>query len=425
MEKIRTVIQFPTLYSKNSNNKILEWIIKVDEYADDDTGVGDIYKVSIYSGLYGTSMDNIPNTFMVTSGKNLGKTNATTAKEQALKEATSKWQHKRERNHYRDLGDLSLHKYSEFLQKELQEKLDTNKSIDGFYIPMKCQKFWKTATKTKNGVKTKVKVPRINFPCGAQAKINGYRGTISVSFADNRVYVKSKNGVIYNIPHIEKAYFEFYSKLGKDYYDLTFDGELYIEGEILSEITSAAASTVKGSGNLKTPLLKHYVFDIIAEDIRQIDRTAQLKYLMENNTSSSIVHVETVRVENLEQALKLNEVYLQQGYEGTIFRDDNAFYQPGKRPKTIVKLKKRESAEFLIIDVIPDGKRPELGKFVCKNDLTDDIFEVTPEGTHTKRAEYLKNRENLIGKMLTVEFYERTIENKPFHAVGIVVRDYE
>jgi len=44
---------------------------------------------------------------------------------------------------------------------------------------------------------------------------------------------------------------------------------------------------------------------------------------------------------------------------------------------------------------------------------------------HETRKKYLDDKVDLIGKPLTVEFYERTKDDLPFHAVGIAVRDYE
>ena len=46
--------------------------------------------------------------------------------------------------------------------------------------------------------------------------------------------------------------------------DLSFDGELYIHGEILSEIRSAAVKT-----NKKTPLVKFCIFDVAIENYTQ------------------------------------------------------------------------------------------------------------------------------------------------------------
>ena len=62
---------------------------------------------------------------------------------------------------------------------------------------------------------------------------------------------------------------------------------------------------------------------------------------------------------------------------------------------------------------------------MCLVSRTDgERFNVTPEGSHEKKKEYLSNKFNYIGKQLTVRFFERTITGVPFHAVG-VVRDYE
>ena len=42
-----------------------------------------------------------------------------------------------------------------------------------------------------------------------------------------------------------------------------------------------------------------------------------------------------------------------------------------------------------------------------------------------ERRQYFTNREQHIGKYITVEYYERTKKGVPFHAIGVAVRDYE
>jgi hypothetical protein len=53
------------------------------------------------------------------------------------------------------------------------------------------------------------------------------------------------------------------------------------------------------------------------------------------------------------------------------------------------------------------------------------VFKVNPEGSVETKRKYFSEKHNIIGKKLTVEFYERTAFGLPFHAVGIAVRDYE
>ena len=62
--------------------------------------------------------------------------------------------------------------------------------------------------------------------------------------------------------------------------------------------------------------------------------------------------------------------------------------------------------------------------FVCVSENGKD-FTVNPQGSHEVKKEYLTNKDKYIGKWLTVKFYERTAEGKPFHTTGIAVRDHE
>jgi hypothetical protein len=91
----------------------------------------------------------------------------------------------------------------------------------------------------------------------------------------------------------------------------------------------------------------------------------------------------------------------------------------------MVKFKDRESSEFLITNIIDSDKNPGIPIFVCKNDINDENFEVVIEGTLDERRQYFTNREQHIGKYITVEYYERTKKGVPFHAIGVAVRDYE
>lgn len=430
MEKIRTVKRSEHLYSRNSAGRVLEWVIFVEEYSDPDISRDYIYKISTYSGLFGTALSNVPSTYIVRLGKNLGKANATTALEQALKEAEAKFEYKIKRNNYYTLSSLGITKTPPNLNEiDFEKVLDTSTTSEGFYIPMKAQPFWKT--KKVKGESTLV--PRIKFPCIGQAKINGYRVTVNYRFAENEVHLLSKKGVRYNIPHIEnaykKVYKELYENLGEIAYDVVIDGEMYIKGYILSDITSACSSTVKGQGNNLTTMLTHYIFDICDTNLIQEHRTDfienDLARIINYENLTSLKVVMSTPIENVQKAEQFTDACIAEGDEGGIFRDKNAVYKPGKRPMTMVKLKRNKSKEFKIVDVIGWEKNPNLGVFVCKNDLTSDTFEVTPEGTASVRAEYLKNKSNYIGKELTVEYRERTVNKIPFHAVGIVVRDYE
>ena len=307
---------------------------------------------------------------------------------------------------------------------------------NGILKPMKAQPYYKT--KIIDGKLTKTNIPLISFPCYGQPKLNGFRvmarwektikdkGTLLETTIEGVVF-RSKEGLRYDIlEHIEAEFTkEMFRNKGEErdtpLYNLAFDGEMYIHGEILSEISSAARKR-----NEKTSKLEFHIFDIaipqITQKLRFVDLLELRNYIFNNNLKT-IKTVEFVNCENNEQAQNLTDLWIKQGYEGGIFRDKKASYQFGKRPQTMVKLKRSEDKEFKIVDVVGGDNTPDLGVFVCIAE-NGERFNVTPEGSHEKKREYLSNRLNYIGKQLTVRFFERTITGVPFHAVG-VVRDYE
>ena len=205
-------------------------------------------------------------------------------------------------------------------------------------------------------------------------------------------------------------------------YDVVFDGEMYIHGEILSEISSAVRKR-----NSKTPLLKFHIFDLGIEDMKQSDRLKVLKLIIDYKEGSgkleNICRVDYLIVNTNEEAQTLTDQWIKEKYEGGIFRDMKANYQFGKRPSTMTKLKRSEDKEFTIMDVIAGENATDLGVFRCMAE-NGEFFNVNPEGNHEAKREYLVNKNKYIGKQLTVRFFERTKNGVPFHGVG-VVRDYE
>ena len=54
-------------------------------------------------------------------------------------------------------------------------------------------------------------------------------------------------------------------------------------------------------------------------------------------------------------------------------------------------------------------------------------FNVKPEGTREQKYEYIKNMDSLIGKLLTVRYFEMSGAGTdiPQQPIGICIRDYE
>lgn len=477
---------FDNRYARNSKGEFLVYKIRVLE-GYNNHGARLIFE----HGKLGGKLTY--NEQIVAVGKNIGKANETTPFEQAISDAEGRIL-KKQHEGYKSLVELgveehennSLFIYSEDIKKTysfnntnfvylfdvLEAALPKNRTDkNGNIKPMKAQPYWK---ETAKGI-----VPRINFPCLAQPKINGVRAFLQWNDEKNAPEILSKSGLEYRtIAHLFEGltrnhfiynpanYYTFKwdeliggiinifgpdgkqvdslninntnesddTTLLKDYvkgyindrfgYEvkIAYDGELYIDGEILSEIASAVKAL-----SLKSQLVKFYMFDLAIENQPQLARLKIMKQLYDKhfNNNEGYVKVDTKVCKSHAEAELYTKEMIACKYEGAIFRDSSAHYMFGKRPQTMVKYKIRESAEFKIVDVRDSPKDPGLAIFVCRNDRNSLTFDVVPQGDHQRRSDYFRNRTKLIGKLLTVEFYERTINDLPFHCTGIVVRDYE
>lgn len=326
--------------------------------------------------------------------------------------------------------------------------------------PMKCQKW-------KRGI--------FNYSNGALAdpKINGVRCTIKLDIIDNglfgktkEVVIRSKEGLRYNIKHIEDV-FAKYVYCYDEYKDITFDGELYIIGQKNTSIGGAAR-------NIYNPLHKYIQFvnfDLSIPDMSNRDRfhlrRTIFRSIIDNNKDNfdyienfdGAIYIQTnpnqhvtagryvivslcsTNIKNDDDVEAYRDLCIENGYEGCVVRDKTAEYKFGSRPQTMMKAKKCEEAEFLCLDILVDkitkivkGEiiTTEYAKFVCRNDLNEETFEVKPTSVY-KGTTYLNmtssyiltHKDEFIGKMLAVKFYERTDKKIPFNANAFGVRDYE
>lgn len=464
-----------TLYSRALNNKILVWTGEIVTQLNH-------VEIVVQTGEYKGQMTETKT--IISKGKNIGKSNETTPYQQAELEFKSKIEDKKKKGYksLQDLGVINTEPVSYGENNELfYECLNSTTPLSLFDIittriplaktdksgnlkPMKCKPFYKDS-KGKQ-------VPAIEFPCYGQPKINGVRAFLTLD--NKKPVLTSKEGLIYQIPNVtnEWKYEDFIKYTIKPEYRfesqvidkksvlkifhveaegdnewetpfeeafiesdtiyeymvaqgymtkevIIFDGELYIDGEQLAIIASATKRL-----SLLTDRVKFHIFDI-ASSTKQVDRLKEVKKLVVDKQYS--IPVNNIIIRSEQQAIEFRNECIAAGYEGAIFRSTRNDYKSGMRVSTMVKFKKRDSQEFIILDIIDTRDAPGLGMFICRNDINHHEFSVVPQGTHDQRRQYLNDRDELIGKKLTVEFYERTPQpyELPFHAVGIVVRDYE
>ena len=426
---------FPILYKKtiiNKIEKILEWSIELENHHNS-------INIIIKSG----GLNDSKSLFWKRDikGKNIGKTNETSSWQQGVNEIKSRINLKK-REGYKSLEDLDLNindiniiDLEHYLLSKFK-KYNTN--LEDNLQPMKAYQYYRSKKNWiapdnityddrkyyyfKNPyVKKENKSIIIDFPCYIQPKINGIRAFIQL--IDNKIKIFSKKGLEYNLPHITD-WFNMNIDLFKiEENDIIFDGELYIYNMPLQEISSSVKKY-----NINTPNIRFICFDLAIDNLDQTQRFAilykKLKPIIEQDLTCPIEIIRTFTISNDDKVQIKTDEFIKQGYEGSIMRSFDNFYQFGKRPMTMVKLKRIIDEEFLIIDIIPQEVNPLLGLYVC---ITKDgkEFKVTPKGTNSFKELLLFQKDLYINKLLTVSFYEYTEDKIPFHQIDNYIRDYE
>lgn len=421
-----------TLYAKDSVGNVLEWHIEIFPKSNNEA---DLFMS--YGRLGGNKTLKWERNIQ---GKNIGKSNETNSIEQAEKQLESRVKDKKKRG-YLDIleEDMRILEYasSEELEKYLKEYLPENRlDEEGFIKPMKANQYFKSKKNwidpygqiwkdrkyfyLQNPYEPKEKgAIAIDFPCFIQPKINGVRAFIY--FTEEGIKVKSKEGKSYNTLH----HIEDFSNLNNDMFEyegqeLIFDGELYIHGEALQDISSAVKAA-----NINTPRVKFVLFDLAIEGYTTLQRLTIIKNHIKPklNENTPIESIKTFIVNKDFTTQMLTQKFIEEGYEGSILRSKEEEYQFGKRTKYMVKLKRLISHDFTIKGVIPQPKNKKLGMYVCS--YKGKTFKINPTQSEEYKALLLLNKGEYIGKKLQCSFYEWTNDNKPFHIIETTVRDYE
>ena len=202
------------------------------------------------------------------------------------------------------------------------------------------------------------------------------------------------------------------------------DGELYLPGYKVNDINSFVK-------NEKLPQhfqLQYWCYDIAIDNMsyeaRRKFRTENINricytfdtYDQHLNNKSKLILLPDVVISDIDDATRFRDKFISLGFEGLIIRDVDSAYQFGARNLAMLKYKRVDDAKFKIVDVVPEGVRTTLCKFVLRNDINDELFEATGNFDHSRQEYILKHKEDFIGKLATCEFRERSgKKDVPFH----------
>lgn len=263
----------------------------------------------------------------------------------------------------------------------------------GWPMPMLAHKFKDRKTK-------------IDWPQYVQPKLNGMRmlfdGVVGWSRGNKQIIPE----VIQHLQCDTKGY--------------VLDGELILPNNVLLQETMKAAKKYRPE---LSPKLLYRVYDIVDKSMTFTERLQKLTEL-ERNFPENVIMVSTVTVNNESDVMMWHKEFVKNGYEGTMIRDPHTKYEIGKRSYSLLKLKDFVDEEFSIVDVIDgDGSDRGLAIFILDSG-NGEAFNCRPEGSQENRADLFKNRKKLIGKYLTVRYFEKSKDNIPIFPVGVSVRDW-
>lgn len=359
---------FPLLYKLDTKGKIRQWNMETDG-ARFRTIAGQV------DGKLTTSE------WTTTSAKNVGRSNATTAEQQADAEVDAKYTKQRDAGYFDDISEIHTVK---FVKPMLADKWENRKD-------------------------------KLVYPAYVQPKLDGIR---CVATADG-LYSRTGKEII-AAPHIAEQLAGIFTQ----YPDLVLDGELYNHElkEDFNKIVSLVRKTKPSDADLAEckQSIEYHIYDCIIDDNLDapfLDRYSFLNTLPLDNA------LQLVPTEHCFSEQEVDEVYgehMAQGYEGGIVRTNNLY--ENKRSKHLLKRKDFEDAEFEIIR-IEEGQGNWSGyakRVIFRNDNGVEVG-AGLKGNQAYAKQVLAEADQYVGKQVTVQFFTRTPDGIPRFPIAKVL----
>jgi len=364
--------EFPTLYALAKTKKIKQWTTWVEEHENN------IATIHVEAGYIDGKINDKPKT--IKKGKNIGKSNETTPYTQAISDAQSKWNKKRDKNYELEVPDPKN------------------------YVPrIMLPQLAKGPGKGK-----------IIYSCFIQPKLNGICNLAEL-LANLTVLHHSRGGKLFEtIAHLD----EWVRRCNPI---APLHGELYMHGVSLQTIGSYTKELKDDCEKLE-----FWVYDIAHTELPFEQR---LNWMSENIATlppeCPIKMTPTFLVNNKEETKHYHDKFVSMGFEGGMLKNKNGIYMFQYNSDEIEKVKSFEDSEFEIVGG-KQGEGLDEGCVVyrCKTESGLE-FDVRPRGTVELRRKWFIELDQVIGKPLTVRYPELTDSGKPSQGVGIAIRDYE
>ena len=376
-----------TLYKQDSKGNLRQWSVFVD---------GSTYYT--VAGL--TDGARVTSHPTQCKGKNIGRANATTDEEQALKQAEAKWEKKYKSGEYFDDPADIVVPFKFMLAKEYTEAEEKGK---------------------------------VNFPMVSSPKLDGVRNAFTPSKdRTTGTYVSRGNRYFATMNHCTTEMLRLYDiieeRTGLVVHKL--DGEIYNDDycdrfeDLVGLIKTEAHTITQEQLDKCEEVLEFHIFDVVL-DMNFISRSDMLKEIFAEHDFKYIKLVDQEVVYNIEEVDEKLRDHLDAGYEGSILKNPKAGYVQKKDWNTL-KYKLFVDEEFKIVSLLEGtGNWTGCAKMAWFMNAEGETFKATFTGSRELAQARWNDPSLVVGKMATVKYQAYTKRGVPRFGTIKTIRDYE
>lgn len=277
---------------------------------------------------------------------------------------------------------------------------------------------------------------RLKYPVAVQPKIDGVRCRVVLQGNTLKYYSRGGN----EFPHLASQFNdEIYLLLQRIPHNVVLDGEMYVHGIRFNKLISIIKNERRLHDMIGRLVYCIFTFDIKEpfpfEKRHQILADAFNSLARDGIIPKRILLLDTRRCNNAEDIFTMHRFYLNLAFEGTIIYKlagtnptvsdlNQSLYKHG-RSNNVLKLKDFIEEEADIIGVV-SGEGTERGLAVLTiRDIRGNIFNIRPAETFEERAKWFQNPSLIIGKKITIKYFELSEYGIPRFPTGKTIRDYE
>lgn len=363
----------PTLYKLTATGAIQQWSIGVDDNV-----------IIVNYGQKGGKIARTEET--IAKGKNIGRANETTPAQQALAEATARWEGKVKKG------------YVEALKRAKKGEKD----IEGGYDCLLAHKY------SDHGHK-------IVFPAYVQPKLNGHRCLAVIKDGEATLWSRTRKPIT-SCPHIVEELQLLYPD---GYHEV--DGELYNHEcrDRFEDLASLIRQTEPAENHTD---LQYHIYDRPGSE-SFANRTAMLllEFRSHQEDESDFEYLKLVHTRLVDDEESLIDCFehfrLDLGYEGAMVRNAHGKYI-GRRSYDLQKIKEFQDDDYPIVRIKEGrGTYAGCGLFICVTPEGKE-FEAKMRGPKDQLREFLNHPKLWQGKSLVVKYQYISKYGIPIFPVG-------